>query len=63
VTKKFLANAGDIRDVSSIPEEGSSSGIGNGNPHQYSCLEYPMDRGAWCSTGHRGTKIQTGLTD
>ena len=41
------ANAGDIRDVGSIPGLGGSSGGGNGNPLQYSCLENPMDRGAW----------------
>ena len=40
------ANAGDMRGVSSIPESGRSSGGGHGNPHQYSCLENPMDRGA-----------------
>ena len=34
-----------------------------GNPLQYSCLENPMDRGAWCSTIHRVTKSQTGLSD
>ena len=49
--------------MSSIPEQGSSSGIGNGNPHQYSCLEYPMDRGAWPATVHGVTKSQTQLRD
>ena len=39
--------AGDIRDVSSIPELGRSHGKGHGNPLQYSCLENPMDRRAW----------------
>ena len=38
-------NAGDIRDVSSIPGSGRSPGAGNGNPLQYSCLENFMDRG------------------
>ena len=42
--KKPLANARDIRDVGSIPGSGRSPGGGNGNPHQYSCLENPMDR-------------------
>ena len=37
------ANAGDIRDLGSIPEWGRSPGVGNGNPFQYSCLENPMD--------------------
>ena len=41
------ANAGDARDVSSIPELGRSPGEGHGNPLQYSCLENSMDRGAW----------------
>ena len=41
------ANAGDIRDVGSIPRSGRSPGVGNGNPFQYSCLENSMDRGAW----------------
>ena len=41
------ANAGGIRDAGSIPGLGRSPGGGNGNPLQYSCLENPMDRGAW----------------
>ena len=41
------ANAGDARDVGSIPGLGRSPGGRNGNPLQYSCLEIPMDRGAW----------------
>ena len=41
------ANAGDIRDVSSIPGLGRSPGGGRGNPLQCSCLENPMARGAW----------------
>ena len=47
VVKKAPANAGDIRDIGSIPWLGRSPGGGNGNPLQYSCLENPMDRGAW----------------
>ena len=39
--------AGDIRNWGSIPGSGISPGGGNGNPLQYSCLENPMDRGAW----------------
>ena len=38
-------NAGDL---DSVPESGRSSGEGNGNSLQYSCLENPMDGGAWC---------------
>ena len=45
--KSLLANAGDIKDVDSIPGSGRSPGEGNGNPLQYSCLENPMDREAW----------------
>ena len=41
-----LGNAGDLGDVGSIPGLGRSSGVGNGNPLQYSCLENSMDRGA-----------------
>ena len=41
------ANSGDIRDMGSIPGLGRSPGEGHGNLFQYSCLENPMDRGAW----------------
>ena len=41
------ANAGDIRDLGSVPGWGRSPGGGHGNPLQYSCMENPMDRGAW----------------
>ena len=44
------ANAGDIRDMDSIHGLGRSPGGGHGNPLQYSCLENPMDRGAWWAT-------------
>ena len=44
-------NAGDIRDAGSIPGLGRSPG-GYGNPLQYSCLENPMDRGAWRAIVH-----------
>ena len=44
--KSLPANAGDARDVGSIPVLGRSLREGNGNPLQYSCLENPMDRGA-----------------
>ena len=47
VIKNLFANAGDVRDAGSIPGAGRSPGEGNGNPLQYSCLEHPMDRGAW----------------
>ena len=45
--QKLPANAGDTGDASSVPCSGRSSGEGNGNPLQYSCLGNPMDRGAW----------------
>ena len=45
-------NAGDARDVGSIPGSRRSPGVGSGNPLQYSCLENPMDRGAWQATVH-----------
>ena len=45
--KNLPANARDARDVGAIPGLGRSPGEGNGNPHQYSCLRNPMDRGAW----------------
>ena len=47
VVKNLPTNAGDIRDAGSIPGWGRSPGGGNGNPLQSSCLENPMDRGAW----------------
>ena len=45
VVKNLPANAGDIRDVGSVPGSEKSPGGGNGNPLQYLCLENPMDRG------------------
>ena len=47
--KASVYNAGDL---GSIPGLGRSAGEGNGNPLQYSCLENPMDGGAWCPWGH-----------
>ena len=47
VVKNLPANAGDVRDLGSIPWLGRSPGEENGNPHQYSCRENPIDRGAW----------------
>ena len=57
-----LANAGDAGDMGSIPGSGRSSGGGNGNPLQYSCLENSMDRGTRQTTVHRVTKSQTWLS-
>ena len=47
VVKNPPVNVGDVRDVGSIPGLGSYPGEGHGNPLQYSCVENPMDRGAW----------------
>ena len=52
VLKNPPANAGDIRDAGLIPGLRRSLGGGHGNPLQYSCLENPMDRGAWWATVH-----------
>ena len=60
VVKKSPANAGD---EGLIPGSGRSPREGNGNPLQYSCLENPMDRGAWWATVHRAAKSQTQLSD
>ena len=59
VVKILPANAGDVRDVGSIPGSGRSSRGGHGNPLQYFCLENPMDRGAWQATVYRVTELDT----
>ena len=51
----------DVRDAGSIPGLGRSPGGGHGNPLQYSCLENPMDRGAWKASAHRVTQSRTWL--
>ena len=56
VLKNLLANAEDIRDMGWIPGLGKSPGGENGNPLRYSCLENPMDRGAWQAIVHGLTK-------
>ena len=53
VVKNLPTNAGDVRDAGSIPGLGRSLGGGHGNPLQFSCLENPMDRGAWEAIVHR----------
>ena len=50
------ANAGDLRVVGSIPDSGRSPGGGHGTPLQCTCLENPLDRGAWRAVAHRVTK-------
>ena len=52
VIKNPPTNAGEARDMGSIPELGGSPGGGNSNPLQYSCLENSMDWGAWWATVH-----------
>ena len=47
MVKSLPANAGDTADMGLMPESGRPPGGGHGNPPQYSCLENPMDRGAW----------------
>ena len=49
----------NTRDVGLIPESGRSPGGGHGNPPQYSCLENPMDRGAWWATVLGVTESET----
>ena len=61
VVKNPFASARDVRDVGSSPGSGRFPGGGHGNPLQYSCLENPMDRGAWQAIVHRVTKSQTQL--
>ena len=58
--KASACNAGDL---DSIPGLGRSPGEGNGNPLQYSCLENPMDWGAWWATVHWVAKSRTRLSD
>ena len=58
--KESMCNAGDL---CSIPGLGKSPGGDHGNPLQYSCLENPMDRGAWQATVHGVTKSQPQLSD
>ena len=59
VIKNPPTNAGDIRDTISIPGSGRSPGGGHGNPLQHSCLENPMNRGAWGAMVHLVAKSQT----
>ena len=53
----------NARHLGSIPGSGRSSGEGNGNPLQYSCLENPLDRGTWWATVHWVAKSRTQLSD
>ena len=57
MVKNLPANAGDIRDMGLIPGSGRAPGGRNGNPLQYSCLEKPMDRGAYRAIVHGVTEL------
>ena len=59
MVKNLPANAGDIRDVSSIPGLERSPRGGHSNPLRYSCLENPMGREAWWAVVHRVAKSRT----
>ena len=59
-SKESACNAGEL---GLIPGSGRSSGEGNGNPQQCSCLENPMDRGAWQATVHGVAKSLTQLSN
>ena len=59
VVKNLPVNAGDQRDVGSIPGLGRSTGRGHDNPLQYSCLQNVMDRRAWWATVHGDAKSWT----
>ena len=61
VVKNPPVNAGNIRDVGSSPGSGRFPGGEHGNLLQYSCLENPMDRGAWRTTVHGVAKSHTQL--
>ena len=61
VVKIPPADSGDVRDAGSVSELGRFPGGGHGNPLHYSCLENPMDRGAWWAAVHRVAKSQTQL--
>ena len=63
VVKNLSAKAGDVRDLGSIPGSQRSPGGGHGNPLQYSCLENPIDRGAWWATVHRLQRVRQNRGD
>ena len=60
--KDSACSAGDEGDVGSVPGSGRSPGGGHGNPLQYSCLENPMDRGAWRAAVHEVAQSRMGLS-
>ena len=62
MVKNQPASVADTSDTGSISGLRRSPGVGNGNPLQYSCLENPMDRGAWQATVHGITRSQRRLS-
>ena len=62
MVKNPLANERKAKDTGSSPGSGRSPEEGNGNPLQYSCLENPMDRGAWWATVH-GVAMSQDITE
>ena len=62
MVKNLPANAGDIRDRDLIPGSGRPPGVGYGTPLQYSCLENPVDRGAWRAMVHIAELETTEMT-
>ena len=62
VAQMVKASAYNVGDLGSIPGLGRSTGEGNSNPLQYSCLENPMDRGAWQATVHGVAKSRMRLS-
>ena len=63
MVKNPPANAGDAKDMGSIPRSGRCPGVGNGNQLQYSGLENPTDRRAWWATVHGVAKSQIQLSN
>ena len=63
MAKNLPANSGDIRDMGLILQLGRSPKERNGYPVQYSCLENPMDKGAWRATVHGVAQRRTPLND
>ena len=63
MAKNPPSNAEIAGHTGSVPGLGRSPGVGNGNPLQYACLEYPIDRGAWWATVHGVAKNQTQWSD
>ena len=59
MVKYLPTNGRDTGDIGSVLGSGRSRGGGHGNPLQYSCLENPMDRGAWWATVHGVAKSRT----